>query len=45
MIMETLREAETATGRMLTHNEILNIVARKMRDSQLPMNFLRWRGR
>ncbi|AKJ00227.1 hypothetical protein ATI61_104363 [Archangium gephyra] len=45
MIMETLLEAETEAGRMLTRNEILKNVAMRMRDYKIPMNFIRWRGR
>jgi len=45
MIMKTLRDAEAEAGRMLTRNEILNIVAEGMRDYGIPMNFTRWRGR
>src|SRR6218665_1066820 len=45
MIMEALYEAETEAGRMLTRNEILKNVAKRMRDYQLPMSFSRWRGR
>jgi hypothetical protein len=45
MIMRTLRDAETAAGRMLTQNEILDIVAAAMRRYTIPMNFTPWRGR
>ena len=45
MIMSRLREAEVLAGRMLTRNEILDIVARYMKDYYIPMNFTRWRGR
>ncbi|WNG50137.1 DUF2380 domain-containing protein [Archangium minus] len=45
MIMETLYEAEAEAGRMLTRNEILKNVAKRMRDYKIPMNFTRWRGR
>jgi hypothetical protein len=45
MIMEALRDAEAEAGRMLTRNEILNIVAAEMRRCGLPMNFTPWRGR
>jgi hypothetical protein len=44
MIMKTLHESETRAGRMLTRNEILNIVAERMEDYYIPMNFIRWRG-
>jgi hypothetical protein len=43
MIMETLLDAEA--GRMLTRNEILKNVAKRMRDYRIPMNFTHWRGR
>ncbi|OJT23244.1 DUF2380 domain-containing protein [Archangium sp. Cb G35] len=45
MIMRVLRGAELATGRMLTRNEILNIVAASMKEYKVPMNFTPWRGR
>jgi hypothetical protein len=45
MIMRALYKAEARAGRMLTQNEILDIVAKNMRDSQIPMNFTPWRGR
>jgi hypothetical protein len=45
MIMSRLREAEVLAGRMLTRNELLEIVAKNMRDYRIPMNFTRWRGR
>jgi hypothetical protein len=45
MIMSALQKAETRAGRMLTRNEILNIVAERMRDYSIPMNFTLWRGR
>jgi len=45
MIMEALRDAEVDAGRMLTRNEILNIVAERMKDYSIPMNFTSWRGR
>ena len=44
MIMKALHEAETKAGRMLTRNEILNIVAERMRDYDIPMNFTRGEG-
>jgi hypothetical protein len=44
MIMETLREAETRTSRMLTRNEILKIVTQRMKVYGIPMNFTSWRG-
>jgi hypothetical protein len=45
MIMNVLRDAEKASGRMLTRNEILKIVARYMRNYGIPMNFSRGRRR
>jgi len=44
MIMEVLRKAEARTGEMLTRNEILKIVAQRMKLYDIPMNFTRWRG-
>ncbi|HYO57403.1 DUF2380 domain-containing protein [Archangium sp.] len=45
MIMDVLRKAETESGRMLTRNEILRLVAKAMRRYNLPMNFTPGRGR
>src|SRR6218665_3514767 len=45
MIMKTLRDAETRTGRMLTRHEILDITAGTMSRYNIPMNFTSWRGR
>ena len=45
MIMEALRDAETKAGQMLTRNQILKIVAKYMKDYDIAMNFIRWRGR
>jgi hypothetical protein len=45
MIMETLLDAEAEAGRMLTRNEVLDIVAEAMQRYKIPMNFIRWRGR
>ncbi|WPB76413.1 DUF2380 domain-containing protein [Archangium violaceum] len=45
MLMRVLRKAETESGRMLTRNEILNIVAERMKEYGIPMKFIRWRGR
>jgi hypothetical protein len=39
MIMEALREAEAEAGRILTRNNILNIVAERMKFYGIPMNF------
>jgi hypothetical protein len=44
MIMEVLRKAESRAGRMLTRNEVLDIVARYMKEYKIPMNFTSWRG-
>src|SRR6218665_747591 len=44
MIMEALREAEVTAGRMLTRNEVLDIVAYRMRRYGVPLEFTRWRG-
>ena len=44
MIMKALRDAEVEAGRVLTHNEILSLVAKRMKDYGIPMNFIRWRG-
>ncbi|WNG31345.1 DUF2380 domain-containing protein [Cystobacter fuscus] len=45
MIMKALRDAETRTGRMLTRNEILSLVAKAMKQYNIPMNLTPWRGR
>ena len=45
MIMKVLREAEDEAGRMLTRNEVLEIVARYMKLYKIPMNFIRCGGR
>jgi hypothetical protein len=45
MIMSALQKAETRAGRMLTRTEVLNIVAERMQDYGIPMNFTLWRGR
>jgi len=45
MIMKTLREAEAEAGRMLTRNEILNIVGGRMKEYKIPMIFVAGRGR
>ncbi|PTL77504.1 DUF2380 domain-containing protein [Vitiosangium sp. GDMCC 1.1324] len=45
MIMEALRKAESKAGRMLTRNEVLDIVAENMKEYKIPMNFTSWRGR
>jgi hypothetical protein len=45
MIMRSLYKAEARAGRMLTQNEVLDIVAKHMRDAQLPIHFTPWRGR
>ncbi|WNG15510.1 DUF2380 domain-containing protein [Cystobacter fuscus] len=45
MIMEVLYDAESKAGRMLTRNEILKIVAGYMNLYDIPMNFVRCRGK
>jgi hypothetical protein len=45
MIMKALREAEDEAGRMLTRNEILKVVARYMKDYDIPMNLTLGRRR
>ena len=40
LIMRTLQKAEASAGRMLTRNEILNIVAEKMKDYDILMRFV-----
>ncbi|MFP2927091.1 DUF2380 domain-containing protein [Pyxidicoccus sp. 3LG] len=45
MLMEALQRAERRAGGMLTRNEILKEVAKRMRDYKIPMDFTRWRGR
>ena len=42
MIMEALRDAETEAGRMLTRNEILNIVAERMKELRHPDELHPW---
>ncbi|WNG34162.1 DUF2380 domain-containing protein [Archangium violaceum] len=42
MIMEALYEAEAEAGRMLTRNEILKLVAKRMKFYDIPMNFTPW---
>ncbi|WP_233611985.1 DUF2380 domain-containing protein [Corallococcus sp. AB045] len=42
MIMEALSEAEVEVGRMLTRNEVLNIVASRMQRYDIPMKFIQW---
>ncbi|WP_395836100.1 DUF2380 domain-containing protein [Cystobacter fuscus] len=45
MIMRALRNAETDAGRMLTRNEILDIVVATMKRDRIPVNFTPWSGR
>ncbi|NMO20587.1 DUF2380 domain-containing protein [Pyxidicoccus fallax] len=45
MIMEALREAEAEAGRKLTRNNILNIVAERMKFYDVPMSFTPGRRR
>ena len=43
--MRALSKAEREAGRMLTRNEILDIVAEYMRRNDIPMNFIPGRRR
>ncbi|MCY1083086.1 DUF2380 domain-containing protein [Archangium lansingense] len=45
MLIEVLRRAESRAGRMLTRNEVLEIVAERMGFYDIPMNFVRCRGK
>jgi hypothetical protein len=45
MIMRVLSKAESEAGRLLTRNEILKIVAKNMRDYDIPMTFTPGRNR
>jgi hypothetical protein len=45
LIMKTLREAEVEAGRMLTRNEILQIVAENMKRYGIQTNFTSGRRR
>jgi hypothetical protein len=45
MIMEALLKAESKAGRIFTRNEVLDIVARYMKDYDIPMNFTSGRRR
>jgi len=45
MIMKALQDAESRLGRLLTRNEVLEIVAERMNLYKIPMNFTRWDGR
>jgi hypothetical protein len=45
MIMKALRDAEIDAGRMLTRNEVLEVVTERMKEYMIPMNFIRWSGR
>jgi hypothetical protein len=45
MIMRALSKAEREAGRMLTRNEILKLVANRMKDYNIPMNFVPGRRR
>ncbi|MBM7116408.1 DUF2380 domain-containing protein [Archangium primigenium] len=42
MLMEALLDAEAEAGRMLTRNEILKLVTKRMKFYDLPMNFMPW---
>jgi hypothetical protein len=45
MIMRALSDTEREAGRTLPRNEILNIVAERMKGYDIPMNFTSGRGR
>jgi len=45
MLMRSLKKAEAEVGRALTRNEILDIVAERMRFYDIPMNFTPGRRR
>ncbi|WP_370038112.1 DUF2380 domain-containing protein [Corallococcus sp. AB045] len=45
MIMDALLKAEAKAGRMLTRNEVLDIVADRMKDYRIPMSFTTGRRR
>ncbi len=44
MIMKALQDAESRLGRLLTRNEVLDIVAERMKVYKIPMNFTLWGG-
>lgn len=44
MIMKALQDAELRLGRLLTRNEVLDIVAERMKVYKIPMSFTRWGG-
>jgi hypothetical protein len=45
MIMKVLYEAENKAGRMLTRNTVVETVAEQMKEYDIPMNFVRCRGK
>ncbi|NTX11098.1 DUF2380 domain-containing protein [Myxococcus sp. CA056] len=45
MIMKTLRDAEARAGRMLTRNQVLDIVAERMQFYKVPIVFTKGRSR
>ncbi|NBD14412.1 DUF2380 domain-containing protein, partial [Corallococcus silvisoli] len=45
MIMETLIDAEVEAGRMLTRNQVLDIVAERMKGYKVPITFTTGRSR
>ncbi|WP_395834251.1 DUF2380 domain-containing protein [Archangium violaceum] len=45
MIMKVLYEAEAKAGQMLTRNTVLEIVAEQMKEYDIPMKFVRCRGK
>ncbi len=44
MIMKALQEAESRLGRLLKRNEVLEIVAERMKAYYIPMSFIPWGG-
>ena len=44
MLMRVLREAEQLTGRMLMRDAILTLIAERMNQYDIPMNFTTGRG-
>ncbi|MBM7119278.1 DUF2380 domain-containing protein [Archangium primigenium] len=44
MIMKALLDTEARSGRMLTPSQLLKIVAGYMKEYDIPMNFMMWRG-
>ncbi|WP_375768885.1 TIGR02269 family lipoprotein [Archangium gephyra] len=44
MIMKALQDAESRLGRLLKRNEVLEIVAERMKAYYIPMSFIPWGG-